>query len=115
MSHFKEQFKHILDFTVPELEEISEGLHPHIDFALLLLRNFFVAIAVILFIVEICLHGGHNDIKAVAYLSGGLAYAFECLAVTDCFMKKVPHSEMFMVYCFGPLYVLMGLTYMLLK
>ncbi|MBR3692702.1 MAG: hypothetical protein IKL89_08430 [Clostridia bacterium] len=115
MSKFSKQIKHTIDLTVPELEEINEGLHPHIDFALLLLRNFFVAAAAILFLVEIFLHGGHTTLKAVAYLSGGLAYIFECLGVTDCFMKKVPHSEMFMVYCFGPLYVLMGLAYILWK
>lgn len=115
MSKISVHLKHTLEITVPEMEEISDGLHPLIDFTLLLLRNIFVAVAAILFMIEIFLHGGHNVLKAIAYLCGGIAYAFECLGVTDCFMKKVPHSEMFMVYCFGPLYILMGLTYILLK
>jgi hypothetical protein len=49
--------------------------------------------------------------RAIGYFAGAGAYVCECLAITDCFQKKVPHTEMFMVYCFGPLYILMGFGY----
>ena len=106
-----EQIKHTVDATIPDKEELTHGLHPKIDYALLVLRNFFVAVAVILFIISFIPHDSHNIFKAIAYFCGAAAYLFECLAVTDCFQTKVPHTEMFMVYCFGPLYILMGLSY----
>ena len=106
-----EQIKHTVDATIPDKEELTHGLHPKIDYILLVLRNFFVAAAVIVFIISFIPHDRHNIFKAIAYFCGAAAYLFECLAVTDCFQTKVPHTEMFMVYCFGPLYILMGLGY----
>ncbi len=106
-----EQIKHTVDATIPDKEELTHGLHPKIDYALLILRNVFTALAVLVFLSSLFLHDYYNFLKAVGYFSGAAAYIFECLAVTDCFMTKVPHTEMFMVYCFGPLYILMGLGY----
>ena len=114
MSKLGEQIKHAVDVTIPDKEELTHGLHPKIDYALLILRNVFVAVAVILFIVSFFSGEAQNIIKAVGYFCGAAAYIFECLAVTDCFMTKVPHTEMFMVYCFGPLYIMMGLGYIFL-
>ena len=37
----------------------------------------------------------------------------EVLLLTDCFRTRVPHSEMFMAYCFGPMYILLGISYLL--
>ena len=106
-----EQIKHTVDATIPDKEELTHGLHPKIDYALLVLRNVFVGLAVILFLTSLFWHSAYNDLKAAGYFCGAAAYVFECLAVTDCFQTKVPHTEMFMVYCFGPLYILMGLGY----
>ena len=106
-----EQIKHTVDATIPDKEELTHGLHPKIDYALLVLRNFFVAAAVILFIISFIPHDSRNIFKAIAYFCGAAAYLFECLAVTDCFQTKVPHTEMFMVYCFGPLYLIMVFNY----
>lgn len=111
MSKIIEQIKHTVDATIPDKEELTHGLHPKIDYALLVLRNLFVAVAVIFFIVSFIPHDRHNIFKGIAYFCGAAAYLFECLAVTDCFQTKVPHTEMFMVYCFGPLYLLMGISY----
>ena len=108
-----DKIKDTVDATIPDKEELTQGLHPKVDYALLVLRNVFVAVAVLFFVVSLFLHGAHNILKAVGYFAGAVAYLFECLAVTDCFQTKVPHTEMFMVYCFGPLYILMGLGYML--
>lgn len=113
MSNVLEQIKHTVDATIPDKEELTHGLHPKIDYALLVLRNVFVGIAVIFFGLSFFLHGSYNLLKAIGYFCGAAAYIFECLALTDCFQTKVPHTEMFMVYCFGPLYILMGLGYIL--
>ena len=112
MSKILESIKHTVDATIPDKEELTHGLHPKIDYALLILRNLFVAFAAILFFSSFFWHSAYNVLKGIGYFCGALAYVFECLAVTDCFQTKVPHTEMFMVYCFGPLYILMGLGYM---
>lgn len=113
MAHIIEQIKHTVDATIPDMEELTHGLHPKIDYWLLVLRNIFVAAAVILFLVSLAVNSHVHLLKAIAYFCGAAAYIFECLAVTDCFQTKVPHTEMFMVYCFGPLYILLGLDYIL--
>ncbi len=113
MSKLLERIKHTVDSTIPDKEELTHGLHPKVDYLLLVLRNIFVALAAIVFVTSLFWHDAYTVLKAVGYFLGALAYIFECLAVTDCFQTKVPHTEMFMVYCFGPLYILMGLGYIL--
>ena len=44
---------------------------------------------------------------------GAGAYVAEILILTDGFRRKVPQKELFMAYCFGPLYILLGLSYLL--
>ena len=111
MPKLLEQIKHTVDVTIPEREELPHGLHPKIDYALLILRNAFVVFAVLMFLLSLFWSDFGNLLKAAGYFCGAVAYILECLAVTDCFQTKVPHTEMFMVYCFGPLYILMGLGY----
>lgn len=111
MPKLLEQIKQTVDVTIPDKEELTHGLHPKVDYALLILRNIFVGVAVLLFLAAFVFNDAYNTLKAVGYFCGAAAYVFECLAVTDCFQTKVPHTEMFMVYCFGPLYILMGLGY----
>ncbi len=113
MSKLLTKIKHTVDVTIPDKEDLPHGLHPRTDYILLVLRNIFVAVAVLLFLASFVWHDAHNILRAIAYFCGTGAYLFECLAVTDCFHTKVPHTEMFMVYCFGPLYLLMGLSYLL--
>ena len=50
---------------------------------------------------------------AIAYFCGAGAYVAEILILTDGFRRKVPQKELFMAYCFGPLYILLGLSYLL--
>ena len=99
-------------FVLSEWKRLPHKNHPKLDYYMLFLRNFFVVIAVLLFLIEFLLHGGHDTLKAVAYFIGAVAYVFECLAATDCFKTKVSSNELFMVYCFGPLYILMRIDYM---
>ncbi len=111
MSKLTTQIKHSIDATIPDKEELTHGLHPKIDYALLILRNVFVGMAVIVFLLSFFLSDWYHLLTAIAYFLGAGSYFFECLAITDCFQTKVPHTEMFMIYCFGPLYILMGLRY----
>ena len=52
-------------------------------------------------------------LRAIAYFCGAGAYVAEILILTDGFRRKVPQKELFMAYCFGPLYILLGLSYLL--
>lgn len=113
MSKIVEQLKHTVDVTIPDKEELTHGTHPKIAYAMLIARNVLVAVAAILFLASFLLHDIYRLLKAIAYFCGAGAYLFECLLLTDCFKTKVPHKEMFMVYCLGPLYLLMGLNYIL--
>ena len=113
MPKLMEQIKHTVDATIPDRQELPHKIHPKMDYIMLALRNVFVGGAVLLFVAAFIFASVHNILNGVAYFCGAAAYLFECLAVTDCFQTKVPHTEMFMVYCFGPLYLLMGLSYLL--
>ena len=48
----------------------------------------------------------------LGYLFGAIAYICEIMVLTDCFKVKIPHNELFMPYCFGPLYLIMGVGYL---
>lgn len=113
MSKIIEEIKYSVDSTIPEVEDLSHMVHPKMDYTFLVLRNIFVFAAAVLFLLSLIMHGAYNLLKATGYFSGAVAYLFECLAATDCFGSRVDHHEMFMVYCFGPLYLLMGLNYIL--
>lgn len=113
MSKLIEEIKHTVDATIPEMEDLPSLTHPKADYIILIVRNILAAVAAILFLITFYFHGENNILKAIAYFCGAGAYLFECLALTDCFRKKVEHKEMFMVYCLGPLYLLMGLNYIL--
>ncbi len=113
MSKILEHVKHTVDVTTPDADELIHSTHRKLDYAMLLVRNLLVAVAAILFIASFFFDEIYHILKAVAYFCGAVAYLFELLLLTDCFKTKVPHKEMFMVYCLGPLYLLMGLNYIL--
>ena len=75
------------------------------------IRNTMVVLAVLLFILSIRLNG-YQVLRAVGYLLGAIAYVCEILVLTDCFKVRIPHNELFMPYCFGPLYLIMGVGYL---
>lgn len=96
-----------------EEEVISHSHHKKLEHLILLIRNIAVALAVVLFLASL-LHVSHGSmLKAIAYFLGAAAYFAEFLLLTDCFSTRVPHREMFMAYCFGPMYILLGLSYLL--
>lgn len=102
---------HDLEEVITEEELIAHSDHKQSERILLVARNLFVLAAAVLFILSMLLHHA-NAIKGIAYFFGAGAYISELLMMTDCFRKKLEHEELFMVYCFGPLYILMGLSYL---
>ncbi len=111
--HLLDDIKHTVDTTIPELNDLKDKAHPRLDYAMFLLRNIFVLAAAVLFLLSFFLPNILGTLRGIAYFCGAVAYLFECMALTDCFRTKVEPHEMFMVYCFGPLYLLMGLGYLL--
>lgn len=77
----------------------------------LILRNIFVSLASVLFLISICIDHRVIPLKIIAYLCGMVAYCCEYLHLTKFFRQKIPHDELFMIYCFAPLYFLMGISY----
>ena len=95
----------------PELmEACTHGKSKHV---VLSLRNVAVSVAFLLFMLSFFLHDIHGLLRGVAYLFGACAYFFELLLLTDSFSSAVDHKELFMAYCFCPLYILMGIAYLL--
>lgn len=113
MNKVLKKVKSTVDKTLPDKEELTHTGHHRRDYIMLVLRNFLVTMAVLLFVLSFFFDDIYHTLKGIAYFCGAGAYAFECLLVTNCFKTKVPHEELFMVYCFGPLYILMGLGYIL--
>ena len=111
LSKIFRKFKRGVDITSPDADELTKSLHPNRAYVLLYVRNLFIGFAAILFICSFFMDSIYHKLKAIAYFSGAVAYFLELLLLTDCFKKKVHHKEMFMVYCLGPLYILMGLNY----
>jgi len=93
-------------YTIMEEQSPEEARREHI---LLIARNFAAGAAAVLF----ALADIHKLLRAAAYFLGAGAYFAEILVLTDGFRRKVPRKELFMAYCFGPLYILLGLSYLL--
>ena len=74
-------------------------------------RNAMVLLAAILFLLSFA-SDRYPILRAVGYLFGAIAYICEIMVLTDCFKVKIPHNELFMPYCFGPLYLIMGVGYL---
>lgn len=78
---------------------------------ILCVRNALVVFAVTMFLLSFA--GRGEALRAIGYISGALAYVCEILVLTDCFKIKIPHNDLFMPYCFGPLYLIMGIGYLM--
>ena len=72
-----------------------------------------ITAALVLFIASLLHAPMEALLKGIAYFFGAAAYFCEIVLLTDCFTAKVPHKELFMAYCFGPMYILLGLSYLL--
>ncbi len=111
--HEVEEAIHDVCVGLSEEDLISHSHHKKLEHLILVLRNLAVGAAVVLFAISLFHIAGSNILKAVAYFLGAAAYFGEILLLTDCFSEQVPHQEMFMAYCFGPMYLLLGLSYLL--
>ncbi len=113
MNKVLKKVKKTVDKTIPDKKELTHPDHPRLDYIMLVVRNLMVMSAVLLFVLSFFFDDAHHTLRGIAYFCGAGAYGFECLLITDCFKVKVPHEEMFMIYCFGPLYMLLGIGYFL--
>ena len=113
MSDIRHDIKEIIEEAILEHELIEESEHKSAEHIFLWVRNIAVLAAVILFVLSLLLHGCSHVLRGCGYILGAIAYIAELFMMTDCFSKKVPHKELFMAYCFGPLYILLGLAYFL--
>lgn len=77
----------------------------------LFLRNLLAVVAAVLFMLSLLSDNKHMQLKAIAYIVGAVAYFGEILMLTDCFRHKPSHSELFMPYLFGAMYVILGISY----
>ena len=111
--HHAEDVIHDVIEGLSEEEVISHSAHKKTEHIALLIRNLAVGAAVLLFLLSLCPFTFRYTLKAIAYFLGAAAYCAEFVILTDCFTEQVPHREMFMAYCFGPMYILLGLSYLL--
>lgn len=116
MSHLREEMDravHQVREALSEDDLIAQSRHRGRLHLILRLRNLAVATAAVLFVLSLIHVPGSSILKAVAYFLGAVAYLGELLLLTDCFTHRIPHRELFMIYCFGPLYLLLGVSYLL--
>ena len=92
-------------YTITEDQSPEEARREHV---MLVVRNLAAGAAAVLFLASFALADIHKLLRAAAYFLGA-----EILVLTDGFRRKVPQKELFMAYCFGPLYILLGLSYLL--
>lgn len=111
--HEVEDVIHDVYEGLSEEEVISHSHHQTLEHWFLLIRNLAVGLAMILFLLSLFHIPGTNFMKALAYFLGSAAYFAEIVILTDCFSTRVPHREMFMAYCFGPMYILLGISYLM--
>lgn len=111
--------RHILKNLESDIEElfddeefIEHSSHHVLNEIVVWARNLAVLIAAVLFLISIFDHE-LTKFKAIAYFFGAAAYFLELVEMTEYFKHKPPIKELFMVYCFGPLYILMGISYLL--
>ncbi|MBQ5951506.1 MAG: hypothetical protein IJL66_05140 [Lachnospiraceae bacterium] len=100
-----------LEDVILEEDILAEAQYKSLDKTFLWLRNLSVLAAFILFFISLFMPH-HNLLKGAAYIFGCGAYVFEILLITDAFHKRVPSDEMFMAYCFGPMYLLLAISYL---
>jgi hypothetical protein len=110
--HDMEDVVHDIYTGLSEEELLSHSRHQKLEHAILFVRNIAVALAVSLFFISLFHLPEAALCKAIAYFLGAGAYFSEILLLTDCFRTRVPHKEMFMAYCFGPMYILLGISYL---
>ncbi len=96
-----------------ERDLLRESRHEKAEHVVLLIRNAAAGAAFLLFIASLLHAPAEALLKGIAYFFGAAAYFCEIALLTDCFTVSVPHRELFMAACFGPLYILLGLSYLL--
>ena len=105
----EEQIEEVLEdvFTYDEVRYVKKTVPRRL---LLLLRNIAAGVAAALFVISF--FNVPPAVRAAAYFTGAAAYVAEILIMTRLFRYRPSHDEMFMAYMFGPLYLLLGVSYL---
>lgn len=103
----------VLEVILHEDELIEESTHKSVEHMALFFRNIVVVVAALMFLLSLIIHSQASLFRGTGYILGAIAYFCELVMLTDGFSRKAEHDELFMIYCFGPLYILMGVVYFL--
>jgi hypothetical protein len=77
------------------------------------IRNVFASLTAVCLIVSFFLHGHHLLIRGIGYCFGAVAYFSELLEITEGFQQKRYLDDLFMAVCFGMLYIMLAVSYIL--
>jgi len=94
-------------------ETIVVNHHERLEKIFLSIRNIAVALTFILFLSSVFGAPHPFLLKAIAYFCGMVAYFSELVLLTDGFKSKIPMREMFMAYVFTPMYMMLGISYLI--
>ena len=113
MSNLLEEIEEKIEDVIHSQEPGLIAKPPRSTHLLLVIRNIFAGIAAVLFLISLFDISFSSGLKALGYICGTVAYASEILLLTDNFKYKPPFQEMFMEVCFGILYVILGVFYII--
>lgn len=111
MNHLLNDLSTAVKDIITEHEIIEHSKHKKRETFILYVRNIIVCATTVLFLISLFPVSHIGVLRGCAYILGAMAYFCEILLLTDFFSAKLPHRELFMVYCFSPLYILMGISY----
>ena len=111
--HILRDIEERLEEIFDDEEFIEHSAQHKINRLIVILRNIAVVTAVFLFLIAFFVDDGANRLRSAGYFFGAACYVLELVHMTHYFTQSPPLREMFMAYLFGPLYLLMGISYLL--
>ena len=114
MAKLLEEWKEDLVEALTEHDLLLGSKHQKIEHAVLLVRNIAVGAALVLFIASL-LHAPMEALLKGSRISfGAAAYFCEIVLLTDCFTAKgAAQGSCSWPIASGPMYILLGLSYLL--
>ena len=83
----------------------------NLETTFLKVRNITVVFASIFWLVSFKESPHEHLLRGIGYIFGAIAYLSELIMMTDG-LKKFDHKELFMAYCFFPVYILKAMSYL---
>ena len=76
-------------------------------------RNIFALLTAICFITSFFMQKDQFLVRGIGYSLGVFAYFAELLEITEGFNRKKHLDDLFMALCFGGLYILLAISYIM--